>query len=75
MRFKFPQEGRSTEMNKDSSFFSQMLALIQHWEFENLVRQTSAEYAAWGFSNREHLWRYFFANGGKPIRYVRSVTV
>ena len=65
MRFKFPKEGRSTDMNKNSSFFSQMLALIQRWEFENLVRQTGAEYAAWGFSNREHFVAILFRQRGQ----------
>jgi hypothetical protein len=40
-------------MNKYSSIFSQLLPLFPRLEFERLVRQTGAEFAAKGFSNSE----------------------
>jgi hypothetical protein len=52
-------------MNKYSSLFSQMLALFPRLEFERLVRQTGAEYAAKGFSSWGHFVAMLFCQLGQ----------
>jgi len=52
-------------MNKYSSLFSQMLALFPRLEFEKLVRQTGAEYAAKGFSSWGHFVAMLFCQLGQ----------
>jgi len=65
MYLKFTQGGRSTDMNKYSSLFSQMLALFPRLEFERLVRQTGVEYAAKGFSSWGHFVAMLFCQLGQ----------
>lgn len=65
MYFKFTQGGRSTDMNKYSSLFSQLLSLFPRLEFERLVKQTGTEYAAKGFSSWGHYVAMLFCQLGQ----------
>jgi len=45
-------------MNKYSSLFSRLPSVFPRLDFERLVRQTGAEFAAKGFSS----WGHYFEN-------------
>jgi hypothetical protein len=59
------QGGRSVDMNKYSSLFSQLLSLFPRLEFERLVKQTGTEYGAKGFSSWGHYVAMLFCQLGQ----------
>ena len=56
-------------MNKYSSLFSQLLSFFPRLDFERLVRQTGAEFAAKDFSSWGHYVAMLFCHacGGKDF--------